>query len=402
MTRVVRGRGLFLLGLALAIPVGCSSVSKDENGDEPDASWTCFEGAGVCRCLAADGDVGSSEPRVKACTYSTCFRYTVADTEACDCGSTGYTVDTIDARDVRAVAACPPGRGRGPDPGDGGTGGVGGTGTAGKGGGGDATGGTVITGGTGTAGKAGGGTSGVGGTGTTGGTGTEGGVGGTGTAGSGTAGGSDMGPFTCPGVAANCNHFASFPISTAQCFGTGDFTGGISVFGAGITRDPNDLAHIHITGMVTGYGHGFNVWFTSCSDLSAYTGVSFIMTGTAGPQDLYDFQVQTNSTYPWQPRPADLKGSCTAPSGMDPFGYCIPPTIAITTGPEAAVVLWSNFVGGMPVSWSSTTSPREIVGLQWQFRWSTGSTPYAVDISLSNVSFISDASPRAECVPVAL
>lgn len=405
MTRAVGGRVRFLLGLALSIPVGCSSVTKDENGEE-DVTWTCFEGTEDCRCVAAtNGDaVGSSDPLVKACTYSTCFRYNVGDTEQCDCGPSGYTVNTIDARDVRAVAACPPGRGRGPDPGDGGTGGVGGTGTAGKGGGGDATGGTVITGGTGSAGKASGGASGVGGTGTTGGTGTAGGTGGvagTGTAGSGTAGGTGMGPFECPGFPANCNHFASFPVSTAQSFGSGDFTGGISVFGAGITRDMNDLAHIHITGMVSGYGNGFVIWFTSCSDLSAYTGVSFFMTGTAGAQNLVDFQLQTNSTFPWQPRPMDLKGSCTAPSGLDPYGYCIPPTVAVTTGTETAIVTWSNVAGGTPVAWSATTSPREIIGLQWQFPWSTGATPYTVDISVSNVSFISDAA-QVECVPVAL
>jgi hypothetical protein len=219
-----------------------------------------------------------------------------------------------------------------------------------------------------------------------------GGMAGTG-AGAGGAGGAAGGSgFMCKGTMTTCNAISDFPVDPGQ-WGSGDFHGGVSVFGAGVMRDATTTG-LHVTGMVGDYGHGFNLWFTYCSDISAFTGVSFIVKGTAGMPTATDmpnivqFQLQTNSTYPWEPRPMDMKGGCTAPAGMDPWGVCIAPSINVTLGDAAQTVPWAMMMGGMPNAWDPTTSPKEIVGIQFQFPWKTGAMPYAVDVTLDDVKLV--------------
>jgi hypothetical protein len=283
------------------------------------------------------------------------------------------------------------GRGSGASGGTGGaTGGAGGT-TGGTGGATGGTGGSV-----GGAGGSMGGTAGA----TTGGTAGS----AAGSAGSGGAAGG-MG-FTCKGTMATCNAITDFAVPPGE-FGSGDFHGGASVFGAGVMRDMT-TTELHVTGMVTDYGHGFNLWFAFCSDISAFTGVSFVVKGTAGmptPTDMpniVQFQLQTNSNYPWQPfameTPPGIKGACTAPAGMDPWGVCLAPSINVTLGEAAQMVPWAMMMGGMPTAWDPVASPKEIVGIQFQFPWKTGAMPYAVDVILDDVKLIG-AAAETVCPP---
>jgi hypothetical protein len=263
---------------------------------------------------------------------------------------------------------------------------------------GSATGGTA-TGGTATGGTATGGTA-TGGT-ATGGTATGGSATG-GSAGSGAgSGGAAMG-FACDmPKTPNCGAIADFPNSTSQTFGNADFSGGASVFGAGISRDMT-TGGLHVTGMVTGYGHGFNIWFTLCSTLEAYTGVEFKVSGTTGDTvapNTIDFQVQTNSDYPWQPfPPTNMKGTCTAPTVDMAWSMCLAPTAAgLMLGAAAQTVTWAQVMGGSPVMWSPTASPKEVVGLQWQFPWSETRTAYTVDVTLDDVKFTGGTGPTSAC-----
>lgn len=244
------------------------------------------------------------------------------------------------------------------------------------------------TGGSGNQGK-GGTTTGSGGT-TTGSGGATTGSGGASTAGStGTAGAGTTGPFACAGKAANCSSIGDFPAGSGQVWGSGDFSGGISVFGAGLMRDATKTDALHITGPVKNYGYGFNLWFTACSNISAFTGVSFKISGTAGTANTIDFQPQTNSDYPWQPSPTDKKGGCTATDATNPWGECVAPGksgIAITTTPTVVALTWADITGGKPVAWSATMSPTEIIGLQWQFPWSGTATEYNVDITIDEIT----------------
>jgi hypothetical protein len=280
----------------------------------------------------------------------------------------------------------------GGDNGGGGTGpAMGGVSGTGQGGTGAGTGGSVT-----------GGTPGTGG-GVTGGTPGTGGSGGAATGGGG--GAAAMGPYACAMNTPNCGQIGDFSTATAQSFGNSMFSGGVSVFGAGITRDMNDTTKLHITGMVTGYGHGFNIWLTACSTFEAYTGITFTISGTTGdtPMNTIDFQLQSNTDYPWQPRPMDNKGACTAPMGMDPYGVCIAPTLNVMLSPTATpmpqTVTWAMMMGGTPTAWSATDSPKEIVGIQWQFPWGSGKTMYAVDVTLDDVKFSGGTGPTTACPP---
>ena len=290
----------------------------------------------------------------------------------------------------------------GDDDDSGNTGATGGsTPMAGKGG---SSAGTSTTGGTGgSTGGTGGTTGGAGGTtgGTagaaTGGTAGSGVAGGAGTSAAGAAGA--MG-FACKGSMATCNTWSDFGTGTAAWWGSGDFTGGFSTFAGTGSMLTIDMANatagvvpaIHITGTVGGYGVGFNFWFAYCSDLSAFTGVKFTLKGTTGytttPNGI-DFQPQTNTNYPWQPRPDDKKGACTSPTPDNPWNDCVAPSKSITLSDTAQTILWSDtaLANGKPAPFSATTSPKEIVGLQFQFPWAESATAYMVDVTLDDVSF---------------
>lgn len=259
--------------------------------------------------------------------------------------------------------------------------------------------GAVHTGGTGGVGKGGSGGAGGGG-GTLSGGGTFG-MGGTiaaggssgGSAGAPSMGGVSGGPYACSGVEATCDAFHDFPFGTEPNWGDGAFTGGIAVFGE-LTRDM-DATGLHVTGTITSLASGFNLWFTRCSDLSAYTGVLMTLSGTAMPSGYVTFQVLTNSTYPWQPRPQDGKGACTSPDPLDPYGYCVPPSVDVFVTGFPVAMTWSALSGGMPVAWDTMTSPQEIVGLQWLLPFD--GTPYSVDLRLDDLYLLSSEAP-VDCV----
>ena len=227
--------------------------------------------------------------------------------------------------------------------------------TGGKGGSSSGSGGTTA--GTGTAGT----TSGAAGTATAGmaGTGTGGSTAGTaGAAGASGSGGGTGGPFACKGVVAACNAISDFP-AEGMCFGdAGEFRGGVGQpydDGTGaLTLDQSGGA-LHVSGMVNGY-YGFNLWFSYCSDLSAYTGVSFMASGTiaaAGTKmGTIDFQLQTNSDFPWQTpdNMRDMKGSCTAMDATMPWADCNAPSLGVPVAatPTLVEVTWDKMMGGKP------------------------------------------------------
>lgn len=254
--------------------------------------------------------------------------------------------------------------------------------------------GTTGTGGTGTTGSAAattgasaGGSSAASTTTATGAGGSATGAGGSATGAGGTGG--SGGPNACPGVSATCDSYTEFSTSTAASWGSGSFTGGVTVFGD-IMRDMSTDG-IHVTGMVAGYGNGFGLWFTTCSDLSNFQGVMFTLSGTVGTDNMMDFQVQTNDTYPYNFDPASGKGACVPQDDSNPFGSCIAPLASVTTG-APSTVMWADLSGGMPVAWDATTGPMQVLGLQWQFPWSDTATSYAVDVTLEDVTLIGGSS----------
>ncbi len=274
-----------------------------------------------------------------------------------------------------------------------------------SGGSGQATGGRSGAGGTPSRGGAGAGGAPPGGTGGRAGSSAGGGVGGrSGAAGTGgiagTGGAGPTGPYACRPTPATCGQINDFSTLTAASWGSGDFTGGVSVFGSGVTRDTTASA-LHVTGTVTGYGHGFTLWFSRCSSLAAYTGITFTLSGTtasATRSNTMDLQLQTNADYPWQPRPMDLKGGCTAATVADALALCVAPGLGgIVLAASPQLVTWAEIMGGMPTAWHVSMSPAELLGIQWLFPWSTEFQPYAVDVTLDNVRFTGGTGPTTEC-----
>jgi hypothetical protein len=203
-----------------------------------------------------------------------------------------------------------------------------------------------------------------------------------GSAGMSAAGSTSSGPFTCAkGNTANCDTWSAFSQATTISWGSGVFQGGVTTFGAQLTRDPGSDA-IHVSGTVDNYGYGFGLFFLNCSDLSAYTGVSFKLSGKAGTANEMIFQVQTNSDYPWQAMPADRKGGCTATDAMDPFGTCVAPSVTLPVADQN--VLFTDLMGGSP---RATANPDQALGLQWALPYD-GKTSYAFDVTVSEVKLI--------------
>jgi hypothetical protein len=250
------------------------------------------------------------------------------------------------------------------------------------------------------AGKGGSSTSSTGGSVTTGGSGAVGGsVTGTGGSFAGSfglagSGGAVMGPYACAAVDATCSAFTEFPESPDVTWGYGAFTGGVTVFGPGITRAPGS-AKLHVTGTVSDYS-GVQIWFSRCSNLSAAMGIQMTITGTTVPPNHITFQPLTNSDYPWQPRPQDGKGACTAPDPLNPWLTCMAPQVEFEITGAPLLIAWNAFTGGNPVPWNPVVSPSEIVALQWLFPWSPGSMPYTVDLEIDDVFLV--GPPGTDCV----
>ncbi len=212
-----------------------------------------------------------------------------------------------------------------------------------------------------------------------------------GTAGLASAGAGAMGPYQCAkGNKANCDSWTTFSTATTTSWGSSVFQGGVTTFGAKLVRDSSTSA-IHVSGTVDNYGYGFGLFFLNCSDLSAYTGLSFKLSGTAGTANMMIFQVQTNPDYPWQAMPTDKKGGCTATVATDPFGTCVAPskTLAIAD----TTVLWGDLAGGMP---TASASPDQALGLQWALPYD-GKTSYSFDVTVSDVKLIGGTGTSVSC-----
>ena len=224
--------------------------------------------------------------------------------------------------------------------------------------------------GNGTAGKPGsagaGGSPGAAGTGTAG-TGTA----GTGTAGTGTGGGGSAN--ACAGTvptAALITDFAALTPNGAQY----TFTGG--VLGGTFTYQPNALTldtsgqALTIKGNVHDYD-GFGVYFNTCYNAAAYTGVSFKIKGSAGPKGKLNFRVQTNANTAVDT--TNMKGTCVATDPKNTYPDCHAASfdIPVTATDNVVTVMFTQLAGGAPIA---TVDPKDVVGLEWAFNWDPNAT----------------------------
>jgi hypothetical protein len=193
------------------------------------------------------------------------------------------------------------------------------------------------------------------------------------------------GPFTCHGVAPTGPVVLTSVGATADKFLGDAGPGGTFVYPG--TTLPTVTPGSVMSSMSVATYSGFGIYFDSCMDLSAYTGVSFTVASTGLPTGAkITLAVQENSNLPVSVK--DKKGACV-PAGADVYASCHEPTALIASSGEVSVP-WAMFTGGLP---SVAVKPAEIVGLKWQFPWDMGAgdagpTPtYTGSITITNLKF---------------
>jgi len=169
-------------------------------------------------------------------------------------------------------------------------------------------------------------------------------------------------------------------------------TSGTSSIASDVTQ-----SNWHISGTVGDYS-GFGLYFDNCSrvDASKYQGISFTISGAIGLDNPLTFEVATlnDSIAPaWinlHNGDSTAPGRCIPTSGTGQYSQqgCSTPSklITVTDAPTVVSILWSDFTGGSPES--SVATPSEITRISWTLPWTSGGTPYPVDIVIDDLSFI--------------
>lgn len=121
---------------------------------------------------------------------------------------------------------------------------------------------------------------------------------------------------------------------------------------------------------------GFGLFFDSCVDATAYTGVQFTITGNLGNCGINFAANFSETTSP----DADTRGTCTLAS-------CFPGSTPVTsTG--TIIIPFASAAGGSP----PVIDPRSIIGVQWQMGQALGAACTA-DFVISDVTFTTALPP---------
>jgi len=213
-----------------------------------------------------------------------------------------------------------------------------------------------------------GGVAGVGGTPTTGGT--PGVAGGAGTPAGGGSGGAAPG-FACAGLKPTAALITDFSNLVANPTSAGNYTFMGGVLGGTFTYQPNALTIdtmtntvLNVKGNVKAYD-GFGLYFNTCYDASAYTGVSFSVKGYVGPKGKLNFRVQTNSNTAIDA--TNMKGACVS-TAADTYADCHNSSFDVPVSATATVVtvMFNQLAGGVPVA---AVTGKDVVGLEWALDW---------------------------------
>ena len=134
---------------------------------------------------------------------------------------------------------------------------------------------------------------------------------------------------------------------------------------------------LNVSGTVGTYS-GFGTWMEQCHIyMSDYSGISFLIGGDAGPTGTLQLRAFTKTnTAEVECRP--WRGTC-ADATCTPSTY----TVTVPSTPTVVTVSWSDFTAGAP---SAGVDPAEIWQFQWDFEWTDTTTPYAVDVTLDDVT----------------
>ena len=194
-----------------------------------------------------------------------------------------------------------------------------------------------------------------------------------GTAGSATAGsggGASVG-YACSGTALTSDVITDFSNLVASPTSTGNYTfvggvmGGTFSYQTGaLTLDTVGNTALKVTGNVKAYD-GFGLYFNTCYNAGAYTGVSFSVKGYAGPKGKLNFRVQTNANTAIMA--ANMKGTCVS-TAADTYADCHASSfdVPVTATATVVTVMFSQLKDGVPVP---VVDGKDVVGLEWAFDW---------------------------------
>jgi len=209
-------------------------------------------------------------------------------------------------------------------------------------------------------------------------------------------------PFACKGTVADCSVITDIQPGSMEAWGGTNFKGGVFAYG-GLTRDETKTDVLHITGDAAAYA-GFGLWFTACSDLSAFKGIEFKLYGKSTGSPV-TFTPQINSDAPCNDgSTGQNKGACPNATVASAYSDCAQPTKSVMTiGADAAAapvtVLWADVAGGKPTVWTAAAGPKEVNGIQWQV---AGATAIAgVDLYVDDIKLIPNDTATA-AVPCTL
>jgi hypothetical protein len=143
----------------------------------------------------------------------------------------------------------------------------------------------------------------------------------------------------------------------------------VSLAAGGAGSTGQSLRVIMDSGTSVAFGYdAVGLYFDSCVDASAYSGVTFTITGDLGACDV-QFAMHTSENE------HGFFGACTATD-------CHEAMVSITTG--TTTVLFSQLVGGSPLAYVDKT---KIIGMHWQFQVPSGGSCDA-NFTVDNVSFV--------------
>jgi hypothetical protein len=152
----------------------------------------------------------------------------------------------------------------------------------------------------------------------------------------------------------------------------------------------------HISGTVATYA-GAGLWFAPCSvDMSAYSGISFTISGNVGPTGRILFNVSTAansapSTDPALPNCHPNQNRCAPADPAEPWLSCGNNVFTVSDIGETSrtvTVLWEELVGGMPEATTNSAELRGIgLALDWQAAY-TAADAYPVDFTIDDVTLV--------------
>lgn len=141
---------------------------------------------------------------------------------------------------------------------------------------------------------------------------------------------------------------------------------------------------VRLSGTVDNFS-SLGVVFGACVDASAYAGLTFELGGSVGPTGALSFLINTRENTPEPPLTAT--GTCVPSDPNNPYADCRSSytTLAVSPMAASATVRFADLSGGMPAAGVNTT---QMLSLWFSPSWSSTAQPYALDLTLGNLSLI--------------